>query len=88
MKNYKKFTHSACEYFPCHKNVNLDKTENFNCLFCYCPLYSLGKKCGGNYIYTYGVKDCSSCLIPHSPEGFDYIMKKWELIHNLTLKNM
>ena len=27
--------HTACEFFPCHKTAH---PEDFNCLFCYCPL--------------------------------------------------
>ena len=37
------FGHKKCEYFPCHKGAD---PEDFNCLFCYCPLYALGDKCG------------------------------------------
>ena len=37
------FQNRACEYFPCHKGV---ADEDFNCLFCYCPLYLLGDECG------------------------------------------
>lgn len=40
--------HTACEFFPCHKTGH---PEDFNCLFCYCPLYTLGSKCGGNFRY-------------------------------------
>ena len=40
-ENFKFFQHKECEYFPCHKTSN---KENFNCLFCYCPLYALGDK--------------------------------------------
>ena len=46
--------------------------EDFNCMFCYCPLYFL-EDCGGNYTYIKGIKDCSNCLIPHKPKGYDYI---------------
>ena len=42
---YKFFQNKKCEYFPCHKGI---PEEDFNCLFCYCPLYTLGKSCGGN----------------------------------------
>ena len=42
------FQNRACEYFPCHKGV---ADEDFNCLFCYCPLYLLGDECGGNFEY-------------------------------------
>ena len=38
-KQYAFFQHRACEFFPCHKGV---PEEDFNCLFCYCPLYALG----------------------------------------------
>ena len=48
MENYKFCQNQACEFFPCHKGVD---DENFNCLFCYCPLYVLGNKCGGNFKY-------------------------------------
>lgn len=56
--------HTACEFFPCHKTGH---PEDFNCLFCYCPLYTLGSKCGGNFRYLEnGVKDCSDCLLPQA----------------------
>ena len=62
-QNYKFFNHKDCEYFPCHKTNDPD---NFNCLFCYCPLYALKDKCGGNFRYTdNGIKDCSNCFLPH-----------------------
>jgi Zn-finger protein len=69
--SYSYFCNRECEYFPCHKGGD---PEQFNCLFCYCPLYMLGNDCGGNFGYTEkGVKDCSACLIPHSKGGYDYI---------------
>jgi len=44
---------------------------------CYCPLYHLGDACGGTFSYTsYGIKDCSNCLLPHSPGGYKYVTKK------------
>ncbi|HIY20016.1 MAG TPA: cysteine-rich small domain-containing protein [Candidatus Blautia avistercoris] len=77
-KEYSFFSHKKCEYFPCHKT---DDPDNFNCLFCYCPLYALGKKCGGNYRYTEsGIKDCSNCLIPHKRENYEYITGKYQEI--------
>ena len=72
-ENYKKFQHKDCEYFPCHKNV---KEEDYNCLFCYCPLYMLKDKCGGNFKIAYDVKDCSECTIPHGANSYTYIMSK------------
>ena len=82
MENYKFFQHKNCEYFPCHKT---DKPEDFNCLFCYCPLYALGKDCGGNFTYTEtGIKDCSGCLIPHRRENYERIMAKMEQVITLA----
>ncbi|MBO5425587.1 MAG: cysteine-rich small domain-containing protein [Lachnospiraceae bacterium] len=74
MKNkYSFFSNKECEMFPCHKCED----EEFNCLFCYCPLYLLGEKCGGNYIYTEkGIKDCSNCMIPHKLGGYEYVLYK------------
>lgn len=74
-KNYAFFCHRDCEFFPCHKT---DDPDNFNCLFCYCPLYVLGDKCGGSFLYTdTGLKDCSRCLLPHSRASFDYVTEQY-----------
>ena len=79
--NYKYFSNTQCEYYPCHKL----RGDYFNCLFCYCPLYALGEKCGGNFEYTEnGVKDCTNCLIPHSPGGYDYVMERFGGIMELS----
>lgn len=72
--HYQFFSNRSCEYFPCHKT---DHPEDFNCLFCYCPLYSLGDKCGGNPGYTAsGIKDCTNCLFPHRRGNYDRIMAR------------
>ena len=56
-EHYKFFQNRECEYFPCHKT---NDPEHFNCLFCFCPLYALGERCGGGLQYTEsGIKDCS-----------------------------
>ena len=69
--NFKFFRNVECEYFPCHKTSN---SEDFNCLFCYCPLYEV-EKCGGNFCLTEnGIKDCSNCLFPHNPNNFEKII--------------
>lgn len=74
MPHYSFFQNDKCEFFPCH---HVENSENFNCLFCYCPLYALGSGCGGNFSYTEsGIKDCSGCIVPHRPENYDYICKK------------
>lgn len=72
-ENYKFIQNEKCEYFPCHK-VN-DK-ESFNCLFCFCPLYMLKDKCGGNFRYKNDIKDCTNCTIPHMSGGYEHIMSK------------
>ena len=83
-ENYKFFNHKDCEFFPCHKT---NKPEEFNCLFCYCPLYALGENCGGNFKYTdKGIKDCSSCMLPHKKDNYNYIMSKFQDIVKITSK--
>ena len=68
------FANRSCKYFPCHKGAD---PEDFNCLFCYCPLYALGPDCGGNFRLTKsGVKDCTGCLVPHRWENYEKIMEK------------
>ena len=76
--HYKFYQNNSCEFFPCHSTEN---TEDFNCKFCFCPLYLLGTECGGNYTYLEnGIKDCTFCLIPHQKNGYDVIISKLKLI--------
>ena len=76
------FANRECEYFPCHPGAD---PERFNCLFCYCPLYALGDKCGGNFKYTYGgIKDCSDCMIPHKRDNYDCIIQKYPKLAELA----
>lgn len=73
-KHYTFFSNRECEFFPCHPGAD---PENFNCLFCYCPLYVLGDKCGGNFVYLdNGYKDCSACCLPHPQEHYDTIIAR------------
>ena len=84
MANYEFFQNRECEYFPCHNNAD---PENFNCLFCYCPLYALGDKCGGAFEYLpNGIKDCSNCLKPHRRGNYDKIMEKMGMVLELAKK--
>ncbi|WP_282013974.1 cysteine-rich small domain-containing protein [Marinifilum flexuosum] len=77
-ENYKFVQNTKCEYFPCHK---VKYESEFNCLFCFCPLYMLGDKCGGNFTYTdNGIKNCSECTLPHSKNGYDHVMSKMSLV--------
>lgn len=84
-KAYAFFSHTSCEFFPCHPT---EHPEDFNCLFCYCPLYALGPKCGGNFHYTEnGIKDCSQCMIPHKRENYGYITGKFQEIVQMMAEN-
>lgn len=82
-EHYKFYQNSQCEFFPCHE---VENKEEFNCLFCFCPLYMLKDKCGGNFKYTNGVKDCSDCTIPHSKNGYEYIMSKMNMVIEIGSK--
>ena len=74
-KHYAFFSNKECEYFPCHAGAD---PENFNCLFCYCPLYALGDKCGGNFRMTEkGIKDCTNCQLPHKAQNYGYVTGKY-----------
>lgn len=67
------FENRSCEYYPCHKNI-----ENINCLFCYCPLYSL-EHCPGTYEYIdvqgKKIKSCMDCTFPHEADNYDVVIK-------------
>ena len=85
-ENFKYFSHKKCEYYPCHKTEN---PEEFSCLFCYCPLYAMGKQCGGNFSYLEnGVKDCTDCLVPHRRENYDYMMEQMRKFHKELAKKV
>ena len=46
-------------------------------MFCYCPLYLLGDKCGGDFVYSAkGVKLCHECHLAHEPDYYDVIVAK------------
>ena len=82
---YSFFQHKECEYFPCHETQH---PEDFNCLFCYCPLYALGEKCGGNCVYGPGdIKDCSNCLVPHGRNSINYITSRFMDLADLASAN-
>lgn len=83
-RHYAYFQNRECEYFPCHPDADPD---NFNCLFCYCPLYLLGTDCGGNYRFTEkGRKDCTNCLFPHDRQNYDRITARYsEIISRMKL---
>ena len=85
MKNGSKyFKNSECEYFPCHKVEG----EYFNCMFCCCPLFALGDKCGGNFVYIEGgIKDCSNCNIPHTEAGYAHVTANLRRVSEMAKEN-
>ncbi len=84
MANYDFFQNKECEYFPCHQGAD---TESFSCLFCYCPLYALGDRCGGHFTYTEeGIKDCTNCLRPHKRENYEEIVACMDAVLKLAKK--
>lgn len=79
-ENFKFFQNIVCEYFPCHE---IKDCESFNCLFCYCPLYALGRDCGGNFTYTEkSIKNCINCKYPHQKENYDGVLEKVMVLIN------
>ena len=64
------FSNRECRFFPCHDGI---EESEFNCLFCYCPLYFEGKDCGGDFQIRDGIKSCINCTRPHRASGFDEI---------------
>ncbi|MDO5444413.1 MAG: cysteine-rich small domain-containing protein [Eubacteriales bacterium] len=85
-KHYAFYQNKECECFPCHKGAD---PESFNCLFCFCPLYSLGNQCGGHYTVTEkGIKSCISCLIPHEKDSYGSITGRFPEIAAAVAVNM
>ena len=82
--SYKFVQNKECEYFPCHKV----EEESFNCLFCYCPLYALKDKCGGQPIFLEdGTKSCEQCTVVHHKDtGFEHVMKRIQQVLELGKK--
>ena len=78
------FQNRQCEYFPCHAGVPED---DFKCLFCYCPLYALGKKCGGRCRYNEkGNKVCTDCTFPHIKDNYSSIIARYTEIRAVVQK--
>ena len=79
------FQNRDCENFPCHTGV---PEAEFNCLFCFCPLYSLGRQCGGNYFYTEkNIKSCKNCSFPHENENYDRIISRFDEIKTVVRRS-
>lgn len=69
------FENKECEYYPCHRDI-----DNINCLFCFCPLFW---DCG----YKDGGVGCSTCLFPHRPESYPYIMQYLKNMYDKKVLN-
>lgn len=90
--SYRFYQNRECKFFPCHE---VQDEDDFNCLFCYCPLY-LDDNCIGSpeYIITgrgQRIKDCSSCLVVHSPEMYDKViahLRRQDEILRVDLRKM
>ncbi|TAN42455.1 MAG: metal-binding protein [Nitrospirae bacterium] len=68
--SYKHFINTKCEFLPCH-----DLKDWHSCLFCYCPLFLLS--CPGSFtVLPSGVKDCSTCVLPHTEGGWEAIQRE------------
>ncbi len=73
------FQNTSCRFFPCHKTENKD---DFNCMFCFCPLYFLGDRCGGNFYFTEkGIKSCLNCSVPHDRKNYELITEKLKMLN-------
>lgn len=84
-ENFKFVQNRKCEFFPCHK---IDNEDEFNCLFCFCPLYMLKNECGGNFKDKNGIKDCSDCVLPHTSGGYDFVMSKMDTVVDIASQNI
>jgi Zn-finger protein len=81
--HFKSVQNKDCEFWMCHKNI---KEEDFNCLFCYCPLTFM--ECPGPYkkfTDKFGVtrKDCSDCGLNHNK-----LEVSWNFIQHWLNLNM
>ena len=77
------FANKECRFYPCH-----EMDEEINCLFCYCPLYALGDKCGGNFYYSEkGTKVCTKCIFPHRRGNYGKVIDRYPEIGKLASEN-
>ena len=67
------FENRACQYYPCHEG-----TEQINCRFCYCPLYTM-EHCPGQPVFKEKdgrkIKSCIGCTFPHKPENYETVAR-------------
>lgn len=86
--DFNHFQNYECRYFPCHgkePGTGSVPIEDFNCLFCYCPLYPY-EDCGGNYsLEDYG-KDCSKCTRNHDKDAWKFIVSRLRKLGKYKVK--
>lgn len=76
--DFNHFQNKDCRYFPCHgkePGTGSVPIEDFNCLFCYCPLYPY-EDCGGNYVMEDYGKDCIKCTRNHDKDSWKFIVSR------------
>ena len=82
-KEYSFYNHKKCEFFLAMKlQIRKILTACFTLLSSIC----FGSKCGGNFKYRAGDKDCSDCKLPHKRKNYGYIMSKYQEIMELAKK--
>lgn len=88
MSSERFFANRECRFFPCHSGVD---EADFNCKFCYCPLYTLGDACGGDMRWiekgSTVIKDCSGCTVPHRRDAADCIDSRFPELAEAAAKN-
>ena len=79
--DFNHYQNTDCRYFPCHDTV---PREDFNCLFCYCPLYFI--ECDGNYVMENYGKDCSKCTRNHDKDSWKFIVSRLRTYMDIKVK--
>ena len=83
------YQNTDCRYFPCHgkePGTGSVPVEDFNCLFCYCPLMHV-PNCGGNYtIMENGFKDCMKCTRNHDKDSWKFVISRLRDIMEVKVK--
>lgn len=86
--DFNHFQNRECRYFPCHgkeRGTGSVPVEDFNCLFCYCPLY-LVEDCGGKYTMEDYGKNCMECTRNHDKDSWKFIVSRIRELSNIKVK--
>jgi len=76
--SFRFYENKECEYYQCHEI----KEGDFNCLFCFCPMYNAICLGTPRYLELNGqlIKDCAGCDYPHRAENYQTVMEYLMLI--------